>query len=401
MGLYYYKAIDTVGRMISGQLDANNPVDLEQRLQRMGMELIHCRAKKHRTALFQSQSITRRELITFCFHLEQLTRSGVPILEGLADLRDSVENPRFREVLANMVEDIEGGLRLSDAAQRHGKVFDTVFANLLRAGEETGKLSEVLLSLTENLKWQDELNAKTKKIIMYPAFVTVVITAVVFFLMIYLVPQLLTFIKSMNQELPLHTKILLFVSDIFVEYWYLVLAFPLLIVTTIAFLAKISPSIRFKLDELKLNIPVIGPILRKIILARFANFFALMYTAGITILEAMKISEGIAGNLAIQDGLARARAQVADGKTVSASLEGIHLFPPLVIRMVRVGETTGALDTALLNISYFYDRDVKEAIEKAQTLIEPTLTVVLGAILGWVMISVLGPIYDLISKVNF
>ena len=154
------------------------------------------------------------------------------------------------------------------------------------------------------------------------------------------------------------------------------------------------------MDDLKLRIWVVGPILKKIILARFANYFALMYQSGIAVLECIRITETLVGNRAVADATRRAGRQIAEGASISAGFEYTGLFPPLVLRMLRVGESTGALDTALLNISYFYDRDVKESIERLETMIGPVMTVVLGAILFWVIISVLGPIYDLITKID-
>ncbi|MCC7270510.1 MAG: type II secretion system F family protein, partial [Rhodocyclaceae bacterium] len=147
--------------------------------------------------------------------------------------------------------------------------------------------------------------------------------------------------------------------------------------------------------------PVLGPILRKIILSRFASVFAMMYASGIAIIDAIRATEDVVGNSVIQEGLQRAGQLIGEGQNVTVAFQNIGLFPPLVIRMLRVGENTGALDTALLNVSYFYNRDVKESIEKVQAMIEPAMTLVLGSILGWVMLSVLGPIYDVITKLKF
>ena len=165
--------------------------------------------------MFGGRAASRRELINFCFHLEQLTRAGVPILDGLTDLRDSLENPRFREVIAGMIESIDGGKTLSQAMAEHPRVFDDVFVSLVTAGENTGKLQEVLGNLVESLKWQDELAAQTKKLIMYPAFMGAVVIGVVLFMMIYLVPKMVGFITNMGHELPLHTKLLIGTSNIF------------------------------------------------------------------------------------------------------------------------------------------------------------------------------------------
>lgn len=400
MALFTYKAMNTGGRMVHGQLDAINLVDLEMRLKRMDLDFING-AEVRRGGLFQGGNIPKRELINFCFHMEQLTRAGVPILDGLTDLRDSIVHPRFRDVITSMIESIEGGRTLSQAMAEHPKVFDKVFSSLIRSGENTGNLPVVLKSLSDTLKWEDELASHTKKLFMYPAFVGTIVLAVTVFLMIYLVPQMAGFIKNTAQELPTQTKVLLATSAFIRQFWYVLLIVPIALGVGIKLAVDANPAFRFRFDEFKLALPVVGPILRKIILSRFASIFAMMYASGIAIIDAIRATEDVVGNTVIQDGLKRVGQLIAEGQNVTVAFQNIGLFPPLVVRMLRVGENTGALDTALLNVAYFYNRDVKEAIEKAQAMIEPTMTLILGALLGWVMLSVLGPIYDVITKLKF
>ena len=399
MPLYSYRAVAPDGRMVLGRIDALNTVDLEMRLRRMELDLITGELISNRS-LFGSSGIPRREIIHFCFHLELLVRSGVPILEGLSDLRDSLEHPRFREVVASLIESIEGGQRLSQAMEGQPKVFNKVFVSLIRAGETSGRLPEVLKSLTESLKWEDELASQTKKLIMYPAFVGTIVIAATFFLMIYMVPQLKQFVKNMGQVLPLQTQVLFFVSDLLVSYWYVALLLPLMIVAGVKIALATNPLARIRFDAAKLRIPLVGDILRKIILSRFANTFALLYASGIPILDSIRTTQDVVGNLVVRQGLERVEQLIVEGQNVTAAFHSIGFFPPLVIRMLRVGESTGALDDALMNVSYFYNRDVKESVEKVQQLIEPMLTVVLGCLLGWIMLSVLGPVYDIISKIQ-
>ena len=397
--LFDYKAVSIEGRMVFGRIDAINIVDLEMRLKRMDLDLVSGNQVDHQK-LFGNKKIPRRELINFCFHLDQLARSGVPILEGLADLRDSIENPRFREVIAGLIEGIEGGQTLSLAMAEHPTVFSQVFVSLIRAGESTGQLPEVLSSLNESLKWEDELASHTKKLLMYPAFVGTIVLSATFFLMIYMVPQLKQFVKNMGQALPPQTQLLFFISDLLVGYWWLFLALPVLAVIAAQLVLRSNPLARLRLDAMKLGAPVVGPILKKIILSRFANTFAMLYAAGIPILESIRTTQDIVGNLMVRKALVRVEQSIREGQNVAGAFRDAGLFPPLVVRMLRVGENTGGLDKALLNVSYFYNRDVKESVEKAQTLIEPMLTVFMGALLGWIMLSVIGPIYDVISKIK-
>ena len=204
----------------------------------------------------------------------------------------------------------------------------------------------------------------------------------------------------MGQELPLQTKILIATSDFFVNYWYIVIGLPILTVISIILAVKQSPAARYRVDDIKLRLPWIGAILKKIILSRFASVFAMMYASGITILDSIKTTEDIVGNVVIKEGLNRVGILISEGQQVTAAFQQVDLFPPLVLRMLRVGENTGALDTALTNVSYFYNRDVRESISKVQTMIEPVMTVLIGLILGWIMLAVLGPIYDTITKMK-
>lgn len=401
MPLFAYKAIDSQGKNVLGRIEAVNMFDLEQRLARMGLDLVSGAPSAAKGKLISGGKVPRADLINFCFHLEQLSSAGVPIIEGLQDLRGSVENPRFREVVGGLVESIEGGRNLSAALAEYPETFSKVFVSLIRSGETTGRLPDVLKSLTESLKWEDELAAQTKKLLMYPAFVGSTVLLVTLFLMIYLVPQMTGFIRNMGQEIPIQTVLLIAVSGFFVDFWWAVLAAPFVIFFSVRAAARANPRVAFALDHYKLRVPILGPILRKIILSRFAASFAMMYSSGITVLDAIRSCEEIVGNLPLENALRTAGQQIAEGKNMTAAFQDIGLFPPLVIRMLRIGENTGALDTSLLNISYFYNREVRESIGRVQAMIEPMLTLVLGALLGWVMLAVLGPVYDAISKMKF
>ncbi len=400
MATFDYRAIDQTGLHAKGQMDALNEADLEIRLERMGLDLITFKATEKSRSAFGKNRVNNRDLVMFCFQLEQLTTAGVPILEGLSDLQESTNNPYFQKVLVAISTEVEGGKLLSEALADHPDVFDEVFVNLVSAGEETGQLSTVFDNLSDTLKWQDELFAQTKRLLAYPAFVFVVVMLAVTFLMIYLVPEMVKFIGSLGQELPLNTKILIFVSDAFVNYWWLFLSLPIAFFAIFVAWVRSSPDARYKFDYMKLKLPMTGEILNKIIMARFARYFALMYQTGIPVLQAIKICEKIVGNSVIADALDRAHGQINAGDSMSESFRNVGLFPNLVVRMIKVGENSGALDKSLMNISYFYDRDVNESLQKMLKMLEPGLTVILGLILAFIMLSVLGPVYDSFSHMK-
>ncbi len=400
MATFNYRAIDQTGRHAQGQIDALNEVDLEIRLERMGLDLITFKSTEKSRKAFSQNRVSNRDLVMFCFQLEQLTSAGVPMLEGLNDLRESNTNPYFQKVLGAIAGEVEGGKMLSQALAEHPDVFDEVFVNLVAAGEQTGQLPVVFDNLSNTLKWQDELTAQTKRLLMYPLIVLVVVSVAVTVLMVFLVPEMVKFLKSLGQELPWNTKLLIFISNAFVNYWWLLISIPIVVIVGLAAYIRQSPEARYKFDYFKLKLPLTGDILQKIIMARFARYFALMYQTGIPILQAIKTCENIVGNRVVADALSRAHAQINAGDSMSDSFHNAGLFPPLVVRMIKVGEGTGALDKSLLNVSYFYDKDVNELMQKALKLIEPALTIILGLVLLFIMASVLLPVYDSFGKMK-
>jgi type IV pilus assembly protein PilC len=400
MPYFSYRAIDQTGRSSRGSLSAANEVDLELRLRRMGLDLVTLRQMDSRASSFARGAASRRDLITFCFHLEQISRAGIPILDGVRDLRDSMDNPRFRDILTALLEDMEGGKMMSQALAAHPAVFDTVIVNLVKAGEQTGLMREVFENLGSSLKRQDELAGQTKRLLIYPAMVLSMVGIIIILLLLFLVPQIAGLIKNMGIPLPIQTRVLLWISEAMRAWWPLFLILPAAIGTFLVVALRASERARFIADDLKLRLPVIGPILQKIALARFSNFFALMYRSGITILDALRAGEDIAANRVIADAIRRAGARIGNGEGLTESFQSLSVFPPLVIRMLRVGETTGALDTALENVSYFYTREVSDSIEKSLKILEPALTVILGLVMAIIVGSVLLPMYDVIGNLK-
>ena len=400
MALFAYRAVDADGRVSSGTLDAANAIDLELRLKRLGLDLLTFEGVKRSTAA-RTRNVSRTELITFCFHLSQLLKAGVNIIEALTDLRDTVDNPGFRQVIASLLEDIGGGLKLSEAMANHTYCFDGVFVALVRAGEQSGTLNEVLDELAENLKWQDEIAGQAKKAMVYPMIVLVVVVAVIMVLMTVLVPQLAVTFKQLVPKLPRETEILIALSDFFVRWWYLILGIPMAAAAIAWFVGRTNEQVERLIDEVGLKMPVLGAIRQKIILARFSTYFAMLYRSGISVIECIQICEKIMGNRIMEEGLQRVGRSISEGQGISQAFLATKLFPPLVLRMLRVGESTGALDAALLNVSYFYNRQVRDSIARMQTLLGPATTIVLGLLIVAILYSIFLPIYDVIAKIKF
>lgn len=397
---YKYKAVDATGKIILGSLDAGNVADLELRLEKMEMDLVTYKQKQPGADLFGRNKVGRRDLINFSFYLEQLTQAGVPILEGLADLRDGEENPTFRDVVTGVIEAIEGGKSFSQALELYPSIFDNVFTSLIKVGERSGKMTEVLIDITETLKWQDELMSKAKKIMTYPAVSGSLVLAVLMFMMIFLVPDIMSGIVGLGGTIPLETRALMATSRFLVDYWYLVLGTPFVVYFVVSYYYRTSSKAKFIIDGMLLKLWVIGPVSEKIKISRFTRYFALMFAAGITVLDAIELSKSVVSNTVLEDGIDRAWQQISEGGSISESFKNIGIFPPLVVRMLRVGETSGEMDKSLRNVSYFFDRDINDSIDKLEPIVQTAMMATIGLFVLWLVMAVMGPIYDTISTIQ-
>jgi len=400
MPLFKYKAIDKLGKTIQGSIDAVNVADLEVRLEKMNCDLLTFTEKATGSDGFGRFKVERQDLINFSFHLEQLSRAGVPILEGLADLRDGEENPSFRDVIAGVIEAIEGGKSFSEALSLYPNVYDKVFVNLIKVGEKSGQMTTVLLDITETLKWQDELLSKAKKVMMYPAISGVLILSIVMGMMIFVVPEIMGAIVSFGGKIPFETRALMATSQFITNYWYIIILAPFVIGFVVRHLNKTNTAFRYKFDNMMLNIAILGPVNKKIKISRFIRYFALMFGSGITVLEAISMSKDVVSNAVLEDAIERAWQQISEGATISESFKNTGIFPPLVIRMMRVGETGGRMDVSLKNATYFFERDIDDSISKMEPILQSVLMGVLGLVVIWLVVALFGPLYDTISTID-
>lgn len=391
---YRYRAMQTDGQTVRGEQEAADLVELEQRLGEQGLEFINGEAVRPRP---WQRRVPRRELVHLCFQLEQLLAAGVPILDSLAELRDTTSHAALREIVVAMRADVTGGRTLSEAAAHHPAAFDPVCVSLLRAGEHAGTLSESVREIGRMVEHDDELAVHARRVALYPAIVGSILLVALVVALTHVVPELEKLFRTTGQTLPLQTRALLWLSHAVTAWgWAIVLAIAGAAVGLKIALGR-SPELRLRRDRLALRLPLVGELRRKLALARFAALLATLYAAGINVIDALKSSAEITGNLALRDGLRDATQRIEQGQTLSQAFGAIELFPPLVTRMLRVGEQTGALDRALGNVSSYYCRDVREATARLQAAMEPALTVTMGALLLWIATAVLGPIYDILT----
>lgn len=400
MATFKYVALTHKGRKIRGSAMADNELDLEARLKQLGLEIISAKEAKERKSSRRGK-VKLKDMIILCLHLEQLDRAGVPLHESIADVRDSTDSPRLRDIMSGVYESVKNGMVFSKALAQYPKVFNSIFVGLIASAEKTGNLAESFSHLSHHMKWNADLRRKVKKAVKYPIVLLFVISGVISVLMIFVVPKLVDFIVNQGFNIPWHTKLLIGVSEAFVNHWYLILGLPVGLIITLMVLYRLSEGFAYFWDSLMLRAPVIGPVIRKIDMARFSHFFSVMFRSGIEILDALEGSKEVVKNRVLKESLEFVKVSVTEGNSLTNSLRLSNQFPNLVIRMFKVGEDSGNMNDALENINFFYNREVNDAVDGLVGMIQPALTVVMGVLIFWVIAAVFGPLYESFSKMKF
>jgi type IV pilus assembly protein PilC len=402
MEKYKYRALNSKGRPIRGMLGAVNENDLFNQLQSAGLDLISATPlskKKGKVHLLTRVKV--RDLIQIFMHLNQMEQAAVPILDSLADIRDTTENTAMRDAVSEIYRDVSEGSKLSEAMAKHPKIFKPLYVSLVGAGEETGKMRESYEELIKYLKWVDAMQTRVRKATRYPIILLVVVLLAVSIMMGYVVPQIVEFIRNMEMELPFATTALIATSDFFVNWWWLVLSLPVAVIAVVFALRKSSESLAYQIDKVMLGMPVMGVLIRKINVARFCQTFGALYSAGLPIVDAIKAATNTVSNLALIEALESIQSLVKTGSPLSEAFNGSGEFPSMVVRMLKVGEDSGKLTDVLDQVSEFYTSDVDEEVQKLIALIEPSLTMVLGGMILWIAVGVFGPIYSSFENMQF
>ena len=396
---FKYKALDGDGHIARGKITALNELDLEERLHDIGLELIHYTAitKSQYSGIFHT--IKTKDILILCVHLAELEKAGVPILESLLDLRDALDNPKMQQVIHEIYEEVKNGKMLSEAFKNYPKIFDGIFISLIHAGENTGNLGEVLEYLVEHIKWNLELENSIKKASYYPIGMLILMTLMVSGMMVMVIPEVTSFLREQDLELPQSTKILISVSDFFVNQWHVLLISITSLITTYIIANKKSQKFRYIISHAKLFLPFIGSISRKIEMARFCRFFSITYTSGIGILECIDISGNVVQNEYLKYSIYRISKFITNGVGLTESLKLVGEFPNLVIRLFRIGEESGDLNRALKNVNMLYDREIKDGVEELISAIKPTMMMILGLLIAWIAVAIFGPIYGNLGNI--
>jgi type IV pilus assembly protein PilC len=399
MGQYSYRALNNAGKQVRGKINAANESDLYQQLNKLGLMLVDSKpVKETKSIIGGGRSIQARDKIQFFVHLEQLQAAGVPLIDALTDVRDSADDPALRDLTTDIINDVTGGTPLSQSFEKHPKVFGDLYAALIAAGEETGKLTDSFAHLSRHVKWEEAIRQRIIKAVRYPVGVLIVITGMLGFMMGFVVPGIVEFLKSNNTSLPPVTVALIATSDFVQAYWWLILTVPILLVIAVGALRASSDKMRFAFSCLGLRMPKVGSVTTKIAISRFCHFFAVMFQSGVPILQCLETAQRVIANRCLEESLKIVRQQVQNGEPLSSALRNSGQFPSLVVRMIKIGEDSGNLGGVLDNVTEFYDKDVDDAIDAMIGSIEPAMTAISGIIMAWIVVGVMGPIYDSLSN---
>jgi type IV pilus assembly protein PilC len=401
---YKYRAINESGRPIRGVLSAANDSDLYKQLKDAKLELIDCKKIKKSSGVLSIsflQKIRVRDLIQFFVQLQQMQNAGIPLLDSLADIRDTSDNSMFRDIMSEIYRDVSEGSSFSEALSRQPKAFSNLQVSLISAGEENGDIKESCRQLVVYLKWVDRMQTRVRKATRYPTILLIAVVATIVVMMAFVVPQIVGFIESMDQELPFATTSLMATSDFFVEYWLYVLTIPVIVFFALSALRKVSEGFAYQLDSLVLRLPMMGELIRKINIARFSQTFGALFAGGIDVLKALDAASLTVGNRVIKESLNMVEQYVKEGDPFSTALNKSGQFPSMVVRMVRVGEESGNLTVVLDQVAEFYTNDVDEEVEKVIAMIEPSLTAALGVMILWIAVGVFGPVYSSFENLDF
>jgi len=401
---YKYKAYNSKGRPIRGVVSANSEVDLYNQLKTSGMELVSCSPVESKSGLgglsMFRPKVKTRDLIQFFMHLEQMQAAGVPMLDALADVRDSADNQTLKDMMTDVVRSVSDGSSLSESLNNYPNIFSNLYVSLIKAGEDTGDLEKSYAQLIKYLKWVDDMQSKIKKATRYPTILLVVVILTIVVMMGFVVPQIVGFIKNLGQELPFYTTALMATSEFFQEYWWAVLATPFALFGIYRVVRKNSEGFAYRMDSLFLQMPIAGPLIRKISIARYSQTFAALFSSGIDVINCLASAQKTVSNLALLEALDIVQARVQAGAPLSQAFNSSGEFPTMVVRMIKIGEESGNLTPVLMQVSDFYTKDVDEAVQGLITMIEPMLTALLGVMILWIAVAVFGPIYASFEHIN-
>jgi type IV pilus assembly protein PilC len=387
------------GGFRKGELEGPNEMAVRAYLRQQ--QIIPTKITKKATEIkitlpFMKGRVKKKTLAIFTRQLATMIDAGLPLVQSLDILGQQEEDETFREIISNIKNEVEAGATLAAALQKHPRVFDNMYVNLVVAAEEAGTLDVILSRLATHIEKMEELKKKIKSALVYPAMIVAVAVLVTIVLMVFVVPVFEKLFAGIGQTLPMPTRVVIAISNIFKSYLPIVIGIVVLMAIGLRQYYKTDNGKR-RIDDLTLKLPVFGELLRKVAIARFARTLGTLVTSGVPILESLNIVAGAAGNKVVEEAILKGRVSISEGQTISEPLSQSGVFPIMVTQMIAVGETTGSLELMLTKVADFYEAEVDTAVATLSSMLEPVLMVFLGVIVGGLVISMYLPIFKMAS----
>jgi type IV pilus assembly protein PilC len=398
MPSFTYTARAANGELKTATVDASTKEDVVAQLRRQRLTVVKVdeEAKKAKT---KGGSIKMRDIVIFTRQFSTMINSGLPLVQALDILAKQSENPTLQSVTRAVVFDVESGHTVADALSKHPRAFSDLYVNMVAAGEAGGILDTILMRLATFMEKNDALIRKVKGAMIYPSVIMVVAFGAVVILLVFVIPVFESMFASVGLALPLPTRIVIGLSAFLRGYWYALIGG----IAAIYFSLRkyyATPGGKLNIDRFMLAVPVLGDVLRKSAVSRFTRTLGTLISSGVSILDGLEITAKTAGNRVIQDAIMASRASIAGGDTIAAPLQKSEVFPPMVISMIAVGESTGGLDEMLAKIADFYDEEVDAAVSGLLSMLEPLMIVWLGVVVGGMVVAMYLPIFDMINAVQ-
>ena len=389
--VFEWEGKDRKGKVFTGEMRAETQNDVHGVLRKQGISVT--KLKRRRPA--RGRKITEKDITFFTRQLATMLKAGIPLLQAIDIIGRGHGNPNFTRLLNDIRFDIESGSSMAQAFRRHPRYFDSLYCNLIDAGEQGG----ILESLLDNLSLYKEktiaLKSKIRSAMIYPIAVLAVAFAVLVVLMLFVIPAFKDVFSSFGANLPTPTLLVIAMSDFFTDYWYLILGIPILAIVLYVRALRSSEKVQRITDRFLLRLPIFGPLLRKATIARWTRTLATMFAAGTPLVESMDSVAGAAGSWVYHDATLEIRQAVSIGTSLTNAMQATHVFDNMVLQMAQIGEESGSLDNMLTKVAEFYEREVDDAVAAISSLIEPIIIVVLGVLIGGMVIAMYLPIFKL------
>ncbi len=395
MPTFAWEGKDKKGNKIKGETVAINAMLVKADLRRQGVTPGKVRKKSDLFAASKKKPIKPGDIAVFSRQLATMISSGVPIVQAFDIIGKGHDNPGMQELVLTVKGDVEQGNTLAEALSKHPRYFDELFVNLISAGEQSGALESLLDKIATYKEKTESIKKKIKKAMFYPTAVLVVAFIVTTILLIWVVPQFAEIFKNFGADLPAFTKFVLQLSNLFIDYWYMI--FGGIILGVFAFIEgkRRSPKFNYLLDRIFLRMPVFGAILNKAAVARFARTLATMFAAGVPLVDSLTSVAGAAGNIVYSNAILEMKDKVSTGQQLQLAMKQTNLFPSMVVQMIAIGEESGSIDTMLNKVADFYEEEVDAAVDGLSSLLEPLIMVVLGVLVGGLVIAMYLPIFKM------